>query len=265
VTGLSWKDDLEKLPELNVVSFVALPPAGGLLPDHFAICKTAEILPYLQAFDRFARKAGAKVEGLEVAGHSVACVEIKSVLRSLGIGPATEPLAQLPDEAKMALLALDPGISIAFTPLDEDWFLIADSPQAIERYLLRHVKAAKVAQSARWKPLLDKLAAGDASGERTAFALLGGGEGLLVGYNSLVAISALFAPTLEPALSEYGVDPAQLPPAEEFLPYFQPGHLFVRADEDSVVLHGHRVWTNVIPLLVADAVGFAGRLVTLAR
>lgn len=253
--GLSMKDDLQTLPKLDVTVFRAMPPAGGLLPDSYALCKTTQIVPYLQALDKFARKVGANITGLEIQGHDVAYLRVKSLLRSFGIGPSSGPLATLPDEAKMAILALDPGVSIAFTPLDAEWVLVADSPQAIERYFLSHAKAETVADAERWKPLLEKT-----KGDRTAFLLLGGGESVLVGYNSLLAVVSMLGPTVEPALKELGVDLAQLPPGEEFLPYFQPGYVYARVSDGAVEIRGHRVLTNTLPMILPEAVTFLAKL-----
>jgi len=259
-TGLSLADDLEKLPRLEVTSFLVPSPSGGLFPDGYAVCRLAQILPYLQALDKLAHKTGAEIRPLEIGGRSVAWLRIESVMRALGVGPATGPLATLPDGVKRLLVALDPSVSIAFTPLDDEWILLADSPQAIERYLLVHAQSTKVAESARWRALLAAFGS-----EKGAFCVLGGGESALAGYNSLLSVVALLAPTMEDVLAELHVDLALLPPAEEFLPLFRPGFVLVGRSEGVLVIRSHRLLTNALPLVVPDVLDLFVKIAPILR
>ncbi len=253
-TGLSMKEQLQKLPRLDVTSFQVYPPAGGLLPDKYAICPTGQIVAYLQALDAFARKTGAELIPLELDDRSGVYIRAASLMRSFGIGPASGPLQNLDDEIKMAILALDPGISLAFAPITDDWILVADSPQALERYFLVHEKAPKVAESDRWKPLL-------AATKGSAFAVLSGGEDFLVGYNTATSILGLLGPTAQPAIVRYGIDVAALPAGEEFLPLFRPGFILAKKDANSVSIRGHRVLTNVIPAVVPESLALSAKLI----
>ena len=246
-TGLSVETDLGTLPRLTLTTFRVPPPAGGLVADRFAIARAEQIAPYLVALDRFVNHVGSELEAIEIGERPVVTVRMPSLLRSLGVGPATGPLAALSDEAKVGLLALDPGVSIAITPLDDEWIVMADSPQAIERYLLVHQGAPKIDAATRSLP------------EGVAFASLGGGRAALVAYNTLVTLATLAAPTFDRLRLEMGVDPALLPPGEAFLSRFQRGILTLDTRGDALTIRGHRVLTNALPALLPRFVEAAAR------
>ena len=249
-TGLSVEKDLYPLPRLSIYGFNALPPGGGFVPDSCAIVRTSQFQPYLVLLDRVARKTGAEVRRIPMEGRDIAYLSAGKILSRMGFAPAVPPevaVAEPQDTLKVMLhprsSAPEPGLTLAFAPLDADaeWMVIASTPQAVGRYFSSHSKAPPLVGDEASTALLRKEVGKDA-----AFTLLRGGRHLVFAWNTALALAMVVAPTLEKELAELGIDPAYLPPGEELAPAFRDGFYVLRRTNDGLVFHGHRVLSNLV-------------------
>ncbi|MCZ6795878.1 MAG: hypothetical protein O7J95_19895, partial [Planctomycetota bacterium] len=234
-TGLSVRRDLYSLPRIDLHSFYAMPPAKSALPDFMLLCRTSELSPYIRLLDRVARKLGASVEPLEAGDHTLAYLKVSGLLRRLGLVP---PAAR---ERAGSPFTADVGFSLVFAAVDEEWMLVTGSPQSARRYLDVYARGKKLSDVPEVKDFLQANVPRGA-----AFDLLRDGKALLWLYNSAVSAANLLAPKLKPFLEPFGVEPAHLPPAEEFSGHFRQGFVIVRARKDSIVIHSHRAFTNLL-------------------
>jgi hypothetical protein len=255
VTGLSLQSDLYLLPRLSLHSFSILPPAGGLLPDSISIVRTSEFQPYLVALDKFARKTGARVESLEIAGRGVAFFtmarieervglappRIVSVRRGLGAGGDEETVHELMPWGGLFREGPSSSLTLALAPIDAEWMALSRTPQGISRYFSTYSKMPPALQEEAVAGLIKK-----EIGNEAGFSILRGGRHVLFLYNTALTIAMLQAPLLEKRLKALGVDLAQLPPGEDFQAAFRDGFLLFRPAKDGFLVHGHRALSNLI-------------------
>ncbi|MBI4602136.1 MAG: hypothetical protein HY721_09270 [Planctomycetes bacterium] len=246
--GISLADDVYKLPKLSVHAFNVLPPAGGLIPDGVLIVKTAQFEPYLRLVDQVARRLGAEVSNVQVGDREVAYLTISSLYRKLGIGPASFPSAQAASFLSI-FEDLEPSLTLAFAPADDEWMVIATTPQAVGRYFSSYSKGKTAADEGGFAGLVRKEV-----GSEAAYAVYRGGRHFLAAYNTLASLAVMAAPSFEDELKAYGVDLAHLPPGEELSAGFRDGFFLLRPTKDGLLLHGHRVISNALgsPSLAAS-------------
>ncbi len=142
-------------------------------------------------------------------------------------------------------LFLQPPLSLAHSELDGGWTVVSTSPQAVRRYLAAPPPAAG-APAAEWSAR--RIPAG-LSGA-AAFAVLRPRHTLLAAYNTVTALAGAFVPFLEGFIAPYEVDPARLPPGEKFLGGLKDGFLRVDAGPGGLVIHGHRLLSGGLWILL---------------
>ena len=240
--GGPLRDDLAKLPRLDVHAFQVTPPAGCLIPDTVVLLEEKEARPYLALLEKLAGRLGSSVPGVNVQGEEVTCLRFHGILGKLGIPvPRGAP---------------DPAATVAYRALEDGWIAVSDSPQAIARHLSHYSKETKRFSEL---PGVSKRV-GDGSGRSRALAFLRGEKSLLAIYNTAVDGLHLIGPSVQSLLDTYGVDPALFPPAEVFLPRFSEGFVIVQKRPDEISLHGHRVLTHVVGDAVTSLAVLAARL-----
>jgi hypothetical protein len=219
------------------------------------------LVPYLSLLDNLARKLGAETRPIEVAGRTAAYLKVTGLLRKLGvlemlgIGPGPQP-GELPTWSRLAVTSLDPGISLVFAPIDDEWFLVANTPQAAHRYFEFYSKRPKLSGAEEARETISVL------GKDAAFILFRRGKSVLAAYNTLLGAVNLLAPHLRPLLDKFQVDPASLPPAEEFLDDFREGFLAFTSSPTYLRVRGHRALTDLAaeasPLLLGASFAVLG-------
>ncbi len=80
--------------------------------------------------------------------------------------------------------------------------------------------------------------------------------GFLAAYNTIVSLATTFAPIFGAQLKPFGVDPAFLPPGEEFLPHVKDGFLRLESTAEGVSVVGQRVIENsgLLPIVAVVSV-----------
>jgi hypothetical protein len=237
--GVSLSRHLYLLPRVDIHAFQVSPPAGGLLGDSLALVKAGEAKPYIALLETMARKTGGGPQQLEVLGKQVEYVRVSGLLSRLGMLP--EGFRMGGAEAALVAALMNPALTVAHAPLDDNWLVLGSTPHAVARYLEHYAKGKKLSEDEAVVQLLR-----NQIGSGAAYVAVRGGGAFLGVYNSLVSAANLAAAKLEHLARPYGIEPAHLPAGEVFASRFGTGFVLLRSDKDSIVLHGHRFFSHSV-------------------
>jgi hypothetical protein len=250
--GISFQKDLATLGEISLWGYTIAPRAGGLLPDQVILVKAEELAPYRRVGEKLLAAGGFPLAKLETKGAPIEYVDLTAVGRR--VLPKLLGGEEPGEETATLLVAsfLAAGLTPARMDLGDGWMAVSAIPQALVRRAsfggAGRFSGASEAPIAAYRADAAKAVSG-----ASVAAVWRSGRGILWLHNTAIAFAAAYAPVL----GAFGVDPARLPPAEEFEPYLGNGHLRIECGPDGLALKGYRTLESTSATLVAVGGGAA--------
>jgi hypothetical protein len=235
---------------MEAYSFRVDPPRGALMADLIQLVPQAQLEPYVAWTELALQSLDLELAELELHGRVIRYISFVEgrfdggeALKHLLSGRSFE---ELPPFQQFAIgLPLVAAVGpVATVELDDGWALVANQPQALERYLSHYSQEPSMAQ--------DASAAAELRA-RLEGACLGGvfelGATTLATYNTLLQLAG----PLAGPLGQAGVDVGRLPPAEAFADHLGRGFYRVDADAHGITLRSERLASSAAAVVVTGA------------
>jgi hypothetical protein len=235
---------------MEAYSFRVDPPRGALMADLIQLVPQAQLEPYVAWTELALESLDLELAELEVQGRVIRYISFVEgrfdggeALKHLLSGRSFDDLPPFQQFAIGLPLVAAVG-PVATVELDDGWALLANQPQALERYLSHYSHEPSMAQDA--KTAADVRA-------RLEGASLGGvfelGETTLATYNTLLQLAG----PLAGPLGQAGIDVGRLPPAELFEDHLGRGFYRVDADAHGITLRSEALASSAAAVVVTGA------------